>query len=130
MPKSTTEKLGLFEDKRWAVVDNKQVDLLGALISSPIGFDKVLLDLDALIWFCPNYKTLVGDFEKYKSQINQHGMLWICWCKKSSPRASDINKNLIMQHILDGGLVDVKVASIDSDWSAMKCVFRIKDRKI
>ena len=32
------------------------------------------------------------------------------------------------EHILGLGLVDVKVAAIDQDWSGLKFVYRIKDR--
>jgi hypothetical protein len=36
----------------------------------------------------------------------------------------DLNENTIRRMALTGGLVDVKVASLDGEWSALKLVWR------
>jgi hypothetical protein len=41
---------------------------------------------------------------------------------------SDLNENTVRDIGLAHGLVDVKVAAIDQDWSALKFVYRTKDR--
>ncbi len=56
-------------------------------------------------------------------------MIWISWYKKSSGKITELNENLIRDAALYNGLVDVKACAVDEDWSALKLVFRLKDRK-
>jgi len=69
-------------------------------------------------------KTLV----QYKSQIVQNGMIWVSWHKKSSKKQEEVNEDLIRDTALALGLVDVKVVSINQDWSALKLVIPLKFR--
>jgi hypothetical protein len=55
-------------------------------------------------------------------------MLWVSWPKRSSPLAGDLDENVVRALALAGGLVDVKVAAVDQDWSGLKLVYRLKDR--
>ncbi|MFF9564866.1 hypothetical protein ACF1AJ_16085 [Leifsonia sp. NPDC014704] len=41
---------------------------------------------------------------------------------------SDISENLIRDAALERGLVDVKVAALDEDWSGLKLVWRRANR--
>ncbi|WP_020109599.1 DUF3052 family protein [Nocardia sp. 348MFTsu5.1] len=52
------------------------------------------------------------------------GMIWILWPRKSAGHVSDMNENLIRDAALERGLVDVKVAAVDNDWSGLKLVWR------
>jgi len=45
--------------------------------------------------------------------------LWIAWAKRTSPLASDVTETLVRASALGAGLVDYKVAAIDSDWSGL-----------
>jgi hypothetical protein len=56
------------------------------------------------------------------------GMVWVCWPKKSSGVASDLDENKVRDLGLELGFVDVKVAAIDGTWSGLKFVRRLKDR--
>jgi len=51
------------------------------------------------------------------------------WPKGQSNIQTDLKRDLIREYILDLGLVDVKVAAIDEDWSGLKFVYRTKDRQ-
>lgn len=57
------------------------------------------------------------------------GMLWVSWPKGSSEIESDLSRDYIREYLLENGLVDVKVCTIDKDWSGLKFMYRIKDRK-
>lgn len=46
-------------------------------------------------------------------------MLWISWPKGSSTIPTDLMRDFIREYLLDNGLVDVKVAAIDEDWSGL-----------
>ena len=50
------------------------------------------------------------------------------WYKKASGKQRDVNENVIRDTALNLGLVDVKVCSVNDDWSGLKLVYRLKDR--
>lgn len=73
------------------------------------------------------------DFEKQslelKPALKMTGMLWVSWPKGSSKMETDLNRDYIREYLLENGLVDVKVCAVDQDWSGLKFMYRIKDRK-
>jgi len=62
-------------------------------------------------------------------QIEQDGMIWVSWPKKSSGVESDVTEGVIRDVILPMGLVDVKVCAVDDVWSGLKLVIRKQNRK-
>jgi hypothetical protein len=56
------------------------------------------------------------------------GMVWVCWPKKASKVATDVDENKVRGLGLELGFVDVKVAAIDATWSGLKFVRRLRDR--
>jgi hypothetical protein len=54
--------------------------------------------------------------------------LWILWPRKATGHVSDVDENLIRETALGIGLVDVKVAAVDDDWSGLKLVWRKENR--
>ena len=56
------------------------------------------------------------------------GMVWVCWPKKASKMATDLDENNVRDLGLELGFVDVKVAAIDGTWSGLKFVRRLRDR--
>lgn len=61
-------------------------------------------------------------------------MLWISWPKAVRQAQAkfhlktDLSENIVREIGLKNGVVDVKVAAIDEDWSGLKFVFRLTDR--
>jgi hypothetical protein len=72
--------------------------------------------------------ALQADFPLLKAALKYNGMLWISWPKRSSAIPTDLDENLVRETGLAQGLVDVKIAAIDANWSGLKFVYRIKDR--
>jgi len=64
-----------------------------------------------------------------KKEIEQNGMIWVSWPKKTSKISSDVSEDLIRNYALETGLVDIKVCAVDEDWSALKLVIPLKHRK-
>jgi len=62
------------------------------------------------------------------NSITVDGALWIAWPRKAAGHVSDITDNTVRNTALPLGLVDIKVAAIDEDWSALKFVWRKKFR--
>ncbi|WP_431278542.1 DUF3052 family protein [Leifsonia poae] len=72
--------------------------------------------------------ALLGELHGLGERIRPNGMLWIAWPRKAAGHVSDLDENLIRDAALDRGLVDVKVAAADTDWSALKLVWRVTNR--
>ena len=61
--------------------------------------------------------------------IRSHGGLWLAWPRRAAGHQSDITENALRAIVLPSGLVDVKVAALDEDWSALKFVWRKELRR-
>lgn len=69
-----------------------------------------------------------AEFDGIKAAIHKDGMIWISWYKKAAKMPTDITEDIVREFALAGGLVDVKVAAIDEQWSGLKLVYRRADR--
>ncbi len=78
--------------------------------------------------FCTSQEDLIRWSPIAKEAIKKDGMLWVSWPKGKSSIPTDLKREPIREHLLELGLVDVKVAAIDEDWSGLKFVYRVKDR--
>ena len=85
-------------------------------------------NLDFIQLFSRTVRDLNREFPVAKAAMKMNAMLWVSWPKKSSPLAGELDENIVRQVGLSTGLVDVKVAAIDPDWSGLKFVYRLKDR--
>jgi hypothetical protein len=82
---------------------------------------------DVLIWFVRSAAEL-GAAGRLGERIFPEGALWIAWPRKAAGHVSDVTENGIRDAVLPLGLVDVKVAAIDHDWSGLKIVWRKEKR--
>jgi hypothetical protein len=83
---------------------------------------------DVVLAFCPDLATLRRRFGSLADRLVSNGALWIGWPKRSSGVPTDLTENVVRDHGLACGLVDVKVAAIDATWSGLKFVYRLADR--
>ncbi len=84
--------------------------------------------LDFIHLFVQHRVTLEAEVPTLKPLLKKTGMLWVSWPKGKSKLETDINREDIREYVLAQGLVDVKVAAVDKDWSGLKFVYRVKDR--
>jgi hypothetical protein len=89
--------------------------------SSEAPFDFIQLFTNSL----EEYKS---ELPYLKKQLKKDGIFWISWYKKASGKKTELTEDIIRNYALETGLVDVKVCSIDEDWSGLKLVYRLKDR--
>ena len=82
---------------------------------------------DILVWFVRTAAELANAAE-LGDRIFPDGALWIAWPRKAAGHVSDVTENAIRGAVLAAGLVDVKVAAIDDDWSGLKIVWRKENR--
>lgn len=84
--------------------------------------------VDFIHIFATSEAVLSTAFSTAKPTLKKNGVLWISWPKKSSKIPTEIDKNFVRTYGLENGLVDVKVAAVDNDWSGHKFVYRTEDR--
>jgi hypothetical protein len=84
--------------------------------------------LDVVVLFAPNRAALVRGFAPAARSLSPAGMLWVAWPKAAAKVATDLDENVVREHGLAAGLVDVKVCAITDVWSGLKFVRRVADR--
>jgi hypothetical protein len=83
---------------------------------------------DVVVAFFRQAAALTAEVARLGEVIAPDGSLWVAWPRRAAGHASDITDNVVRQVALPLGLVDVKVAAIDNDWSALKLVWRTEER--
>ena len=128
--KPLIEKLGIRPGSRISIANAPAhyLRLLGKLPEAVELLAGRASGLDVLHLFVGNQGQLSEAFPRARQRIKPDGMLWVSWPKQTSGLKSDLNENTVREIGLAHGLVDVKVAAIDQDWSGLKFVYRIKDR--
>jgi hypothetical protein len=79
---------------------------------------------DVVIAFFHDAAPLDRGIVALSSTITADGALWIAWPRKAAGHESDLTDNVVRNAALPLGLVDIKVAALDEDWSALKMVWR------
>lgn len=129
--KSLMEKLGIKAGFQILIINPPEHydSLLGPLPADINNDPASDTTLNFIQLFTKNLQELSQDFPNLKKRLKPDGMLWISWPKGTSSLKTDLNENLIREIGLKNGLVDVKISAIDEDWSGLKFVYRLVDRK-
>jgi hypothetical protein len=112
-------------------------------LNAPAGYRKLLLPLPAGVTFTDKAaagaafvhlfvterRVLEKELNRLRKRLDDAGVLWISWPKKSSGVPSDITEDVIREVCLPLGLVDVKVCAVDDTWSGLKLMIRREERK-
>jgi hypothetical protein len=83
---------------------------------------------DVVLCFCPDAARLRTRWPALHGRTTPAGALWVAWPKRASGVRTDLDENVIREHALANGRVDVKVCAIDDVWSGLKNVIRTVDR--
>jgi hypothetical protein len=84
---------------------------------------------DLIIAFFRARAVIAGELDGLARRIYPAGALWVAWPRRAGGHRSDITDNVIRSEALPMGLVDVKVAAIDDDWSGLRLVWRVENRR-
>lgn len=123
--KPLIDKLGVKEGFRIAVLgldDPAFVSLLATRTPDVyvgrrrVGLDQMFVRFDR--------REELTRLRTHKDFIEKNGAIWALWPKGSKA----INENDVRDAALDVGLVDVKVVSFSPELSALKLIYRLKDR--
>jgi hypothetical protein len=83
---------------------------------------------DVIIAFFRAAAELAARLPGLAERIRPAGAIWAAWPRRAGGHDSDITDGVVRGHALDLGLVDVKVAAIDGDWSGLRLVWRASQR--
>jgi len=85
--------------------------------------------IDFIHLFCLSTRILEQEVLELIPLLMKNGMLWVSWPKGASSIKTDLNREAVRDYLLEHTkLVDIKVAAIDADWSALKFVYRKEHR--
>jgi hypothetical protein len=124
--------------RKLGIKPGAQLGLLGA----PDGFEAELVGLpedvvvrrqargplDVIVAFDTSAGALARRLPALVKALDQAGGLWIAWPKRSAGVSTDLTEGLVRELGLAAGLVDNKVCAIDSVWSGLRFVYRLRDR--
>lgn len=83
---------------------------------------------DLIHFFTKQARELSDQLPLLKQQMKANGAVWVSWPKKTSKVPTDLTEDIIRNHALSIGLVDIKVCAVDEIWSGLKLVIPVKDR--
>jgi len=79
---------------------------------------------EIIIAFFPALAQLRGRVPSLARRIHPAGAIWVAWPRRAGGHDSDIHDEDIRSVALALGLVDVKVAALDEDWSGLRLLWR------
>lgn len=103
--------------------------LLGPLPEDTRLLSRAGANMDLIHVFCTKRAELQRRLASLEPRLTMDGTLWVSWPKKTSELASELTGDLVRAAGLATGLVDVKVCAVDEDWSGLKFVRRVADRR-
>jgi len=83
---------------------------------------------DVIVGFFTAAAELPRRLPALVERIRPAGALWVAWPRRAGGHQSDITDDVVREHALPLGVVDVKVAAIDDDWSGLRFVWRLANR--
>ena len=113
-----------------------------AALNAPAGYRKLLAPVPAGVSFVDKAtagagfvhlfvrerRVLEKELKRLRKLLDDAGVVWISWPKKSSGIATDITEDVIREVCLPLGFVDVKVCAVDDTWSGLKLMIRREER--
>lgn len=83
---------------------------------------------DVVIAFFGRAAGLRAAAPKLVERLPKESSLWVAWPRRAGGHQSDITDNLLREVLLPFGVVDIKVAALDADWSGARFVWRRSNR--
>jgi hypothetical protein len=129
-------KLGLKPGLRLGIVNRPDgwdladppAGLANADTSAGAGAGAGAVSADVLIAFFTDAAGMAAELPALAQRIYPDGAIWAAWPRRAGGHHSDITDNVVREIALPLGLVDVKVAAIDEDWSGLRLVWRVENR--
>lgn len=98
----------------WSVPDIDSVELRRDLRKRP----------DVIVAFVRSLADLRRRSRRLVAALPRGSSLWIAWPRKAGGHVSDVTEQSLRDELLPMGVVDVKVAALDEDWSGLRFTWR------
>jgi hypothetical protein len=85
-------------------------------------------EADLIVAFHADLATLRESIPALAPRVFPAGAIWVAWPRRAGGHDSDIREQDIRDIALALGLVDVKVAALDQEWSGLRLVWRRERR--
>ena len=95
-------------------------DLIGGAPADVHFVDSELSEVDFVHLFATNRSELDRHIESALQSVKHDGLLWISYPKGGSKVETDINRDVIWEHLKRHGIRPVTQVSLDDTWSAMR----------
>ncbi|MCX6170108.1 MAG: hypothetical protein NTX65_12245 [Ignavibacteriales bacterium] len=124
------EKLGIKEGFQIKLINEPEnfIDSFNGMHDRVHFHQRLKEPVDLIHLFTRSKKELMVEFPTLKNYLKENGAFWVSWPKRNSNHISDLNHNVVREIGLMNGLIDSKVCSIDENWSALKFIFRTKEK--
>jgi hypothetical protein len=125
------KKLGIKPNYTMRLIDSPDYyfDLFTDLPQNVLVLNETKTKKNFIHWFVKSMNAFEKNIVSIQNEIEQNGIIWISWYKKSSGILTDVTEDKIRATALANGLVDVKVCAVDEVWSGLKLVIPLKSRK-
>ncbi|MCU1478017.1 MAG: hypothetical protein JWQ64_2710 [Subtercola sp.] len=127
-PSAQARKLGLKAGTRLSLANAPAEWMLDSPPPNLIRVDDPA-PADVIVAFVTRAADLAPCIPNLAERIFPAGALWIAWPRKAAGHVSDLGDTVVRNTVLEFGLVDTKVAAIDDDWSGLKFVWRVENRR-
>lgn len=127
---SLSNKLGIKPGFRMFIQDPpaEYFNWLNPLPGDTVVREKLSGKFNFIHLFAKNQNSLSRLLPKSRKFLEDNGMIWVSWPKRSSGVETDLNENIVRDQGLRSGLVDIKVCAVDETWSALKFVIPLSER--
>lgn len=129
--KTLAQKLGVAAGTRVAAIAAPKIyeALLGDAATEAdlmrfTGKPRLGKPFDLVHLFADRKSSLAKNLTGALAAVKEGGALWVFWPKKSSPMFIDLTEDGVRELVLPTNFVDVKVAAVDQNWSALKFLRR------
>lgn len=113
-------------------------DMHITLVAAPDAFEEILGDLPdtavlstrfsqktkLALCFVRSLHDLAATLDMLTLRLPKQASVWLVHPKRTGKHNADFNQNDVRNQALAIGLVDYKVCSVDTDWSALKFAWR------
>jgi hypothetical protein len=89
----------------------------------------VVAPCDVVVAFVTSRSRIDALASDLASAITPDGMAWVAWPRRTAGHPSDVADQVAREVLLALGLVDVKIAMLNEDWSGLKFVWR-RERRV
>jgi hypothetical protein len=109
------KKLGVREGTTVAYIGSRG----GFDVELPAGARVVRGRANVVLLFVRSRAELERRFAGAVARLDEPGRLWIAWPKRASGLQTDLGEAQVRAYGMERGLVDYKVAALDSVWSGL-----------